>query len=82
MAAPTDWNSGSASHDDIELRNSCGDDDSAQEGATLLTRHKSDADEQSGRRDDTSQRALSKRNWLSGPQTPRKQAIQPFLPGL
>lgn len=83
MAAPTDWNNGSASHDDIEFRDSRGDDGGAEEGAHLLPRHEFDGDEQpSRRREDTPRRDLGKRSWLAGPQTLRKQAIHPFLPDL
>ncbi|KKY31926.1 putative lccl domain containing protein [Diaporthe ampelina] len=41
MAAPTDWNNGFASHDNIELRDSRDDDGGAEEGAHLLPRHES-----------------------------------------
>lgn len=82
MAGPTDWNNGSARHDDIELRHSRGDEGDAEEGVHLLPRHEIDLDEPPSRSGDTSQRFLSKRTWLSGPQPPRKQAIQPFLPSL
>lgn len=84
MARPTDWSNGSASHDDIELRDSRGDDGGPEEGAHLLPhhRHENDVDEPSIRRGDTSQRAWTNRTWLTGPQTLRKQAIQPLFPCL
>jgi hypothetical protein len=84
MAAHTDcqWGNGSASHDDIELRNSHGDDGGPVEGVHLLPRHQSDVEERLRHRGDTTQRHLSKKAWLSGPKTLRKQTIQPFLPDL
>lgn len=82
MAGPTDWNNGSASHDDVELRDGRGDEVGVEEGAHLLPPHEFDVDEPPSIRGDTSQRAPRKRTLFSGPQTLRKQTIQPFLPDL
>lgn len=82
MASPADFGDISEIPDDIELRHSRGDEDDAEEGVRLLPRHEVDLHELSCCRGDTSQRALTERTWLSGPQPLSKQAIQPFLPGL
>lgn len=82
MASTPDCGNTPGSLEDIEPRTSLGDEDGAEEGVRLLPRHEFDVDDTPSHRGDRSQRAPSKRNWLAGPQIPRKQAIQPFLPNL